>query len=345
MWPRSYAKHVERGQERLSAYDRRTLDWEWGTIEYAEHGEGIPLLVSHGIVGGFDAALVTAHTWAGDRFRAIGPARFGYFRSTLPEAADPALQADGFAALLDSLGLERVAVLGFSAGGPPAIRFALRYPERTLALVLASARLPTSPYVKLPATLYRIVFSERAFWLLRTLAPRVLARLMGVPKGLRLTPEEQESVRDLMDGLAPISPRTDGIVLDATLTNPDVERYPLEEIAVPSLIIHAADDTLARYETAPRAAARIPRSRFVTVDRGGHLFVGREPLVRREVGDFIRAQAMAEWTSPGRRRATLCDRHGAASAPGSKETGTATRADIASVRKPIGVGPTRTPVR
>ena len=162
------------------------------------------------------------------------------------------------------------------------------------SLVLASAHLPTSPYVKLPAWLYRTVFSERLFWLLKTFAPGRLARIMGVPKGFRATAEEWKSIRYLMDGLFPIQHRREGMVLDGVLTNPDVERYPLEDIAVPTLIIHSADDTLAHYETAPRAAARIPGVRFVTIDRGGHLFVGREEIVRKEVGEFIRSNVPAE---------------------------------------------------
>ena len=91
------------------------------------------------------------------------------------------------------------------------------------------------------------------------------------------------------------------MVLDGILTNPDVERYPLEEIAVPTLIIHSADDTLAHYETAPRAAARIPGARFVTIDRGGHLFVGREEIVRKEVGEFIRSNIPVEQGSTAAR--------------------------------------------
>jgi pimeloyl-ACP methyl ester carboxylesterase len=165
--------------------------------------------------------------------------------------------------------------------------------------VLASARLPTSPHVKLPAALYRMVFKERIFWLLKTLAPGRLARIMGVPKGFRATSEEWMSILSLMDDIFPIWPRREGTVLDAVLTNPDVEHYPLEEISVPTLIVHAADDTLAHYETAPRAAARIPGARFVTIDRGGHLFVGREAVVRSKVGAFIRSHAAPDRAHSG----------------------------------------------
>jgi 2-hydroxy-6-oxonona-2,4-dienedioate hydrolase len=45
--------------------------------------------------------------WAklpGAGFRVIGPSRFGYFGSTLPDRATPADQADAYALLLDHVG-------------------------------------------------------------------------------------------------------------------------------------------------------------------------------------------------------------------------------------------------
>jgi pimeloyl-ACP methyl ester carboxylesterase len=47
-------------------------------------------------------------------------------------------QADLYAALLDSLKVQRVAVIAYSAGGHSAIPFVLKYPERSSALVLLS---------------------------------------------------------------------------------------------------------------------------------------------------------------------------------------------------------------
>jgi hypothetical protein len=90
MWPKSYEEHIRRAERRLSTFDRKTVDSAWGTIEYAERGTRIPLLVSHGIAGGLDACVETAKVWAGDGFHVIGPSRFGYLRSSLPKGANPA---------------------------------------------------------------------------------------------------------------------------------------------------------------------------------------------------------------------------------------------------------------
>jgi 2-hydroxy-6-oxonona-2,4-dienedioate hydrolase len=91
MWPKSYAEQIRKAEERLLTFDRKTIDSAFGTIEFAERGTGPPLLVSQGIVGGFDACVVTAEVWVGEGFHVIGPSRFGYFRSAVPEGANPAL--------------------------------------------------------------------------------------------------------------------------------------------------------------------------------------------------------------------------------------------------------------
>jgi pimeloyl-ACP methyl ester carboxylesterase len=46
--------------------------------------------------------------------------------------------ADDIAALIGALGIDRVDIMGFSNGGPTAVRFALRYPDLTRRVVAAS---------------------------------------------------------------------------------------------------------------------------------------------------------------------------------------------------------------
>ena len=78
---------------------------------------GPPLLFSYLLFGGFDLGLGAADAYLGDGFGVIAPSRFGYLGSSLQAGATPADQADAYAVLLDALGVERTAVVGFSAGG------------------------------------------------------------------------------------------------------------------------------------------------------------------------------------------------------------------------------------
>lgn len=129
---------------------------------------------------------------------------------------------------------------------------------------------------------------------MKTLAPGLFARICGIPKGFRASPTEQRALEWVMEGLFPIKPRSQGAIVDTLVSEPEVDDFPLEQITAPTLMVHAADDALARYATAPPAAARIPGARLVTIERGGHVFLGAEARVRREVAGFIARTASQE---------------------------------------------------
>jgi pimeloyl-ACP methyl ester carboxylesterase len=225
---------------------------------------------------------------------AIAPSRFGYFGSTLPAEATPADQADIYAELLDELGIDRAVAIGFSAGGPSTIEFALRHPARVDLLVLASSALPRAfgpmPSVarKLGPVLMRAALSsDRPFWLFKSLVPKTFRHLLGVPKGFVGTSKERESLEEVATSIFPIRPKRDGAVFDTFTGNPHVDNCPIEEITVPTLIVHAADDSLAPYQSARNAAARMPSARLVTIDKGGHEFLGSEREVREAIKTYL----------------------------------------------------------
>src|SRR5919106_5061836 len=116
MWNR-YERDIAKAWERVRAVPSRTLRTRFGMVEYATAGEGQPVLMSHGVMGGHPQGLGMVATYYGPAF-AISPSRFGYFGSILPAGATPATQADVYAEVLDELGVERAVVIGFSAGGP-----------------------------------------------------------------------------------------------------------------------------------------------------------------------------------------------------------------------------------
>jgi pimeloyl-ACP methyl ester carboxylesterase len=279
---------MRRARDRVAAVPSNTLATRWGRVEFVDEGSGVPLLISHGVLGGHDNIRDLADLWVGPDYRAIGPSRFGYLGSTLPDKATPADQADSYAALLDHLNLERVIALGFSAGGPAAIQLALRHRTRLHGLILGSSYLPGManplPRVLHPAV-RATVGSERGWWLLKTLRPALLARIMGVPKGWDTS--KDADFLAIREALFPIRPKKHGVAFDALVSEPASNQFPLEDIRIPTLLIHAADDRLAPYEHVQPALARIPDARLVTIPAGGDLFLQHAHQVRAASTAFI----------------------------------------------------------
>jgi pimeloyl-ACP methyl ester carboxylesterase len=274
----TYRGFVQRSQERVFAVPSSRLATPLGTIEYADAGNGPPVLMSHGILGSHAEGEGMVARYVGEGYRTVAPSRMGYFGSTLSASASVALQADLYALLLDELELDRTTTFGFSAGGPSAIAFALRHPDRVEALVLASSALSgakSPPRAMKP--LMRVYFNSNfLFWLTRRVTPTLFARMLGVPKGYAPTGEEWLAIDEVGESLFPLRPRVHGARFDTFIGNPWVNRAPIDEIRVPTLIIHAGDDTLAPFANAIAAAPRIPGARLVTIERGGHLFLGHE---------------------------------------------------------------------
>jgi pimeloyl-ACP methyl ester carboxylesterase len=286
----TYRSDMQRAWDRINSVAAGRLQTMFGTIQYAEKGEGLPLLVSHGVLGchvdGVDGWWSTL--W-GTGFRIIAPARFGYFDSTLPPDAAPADQADAYALLLDHLGVERAVVAGISAGSGSILEFGLRHPDRTVALILANCRLGggvTNSNALRP--LFRLAYrADGLFWLFKRLLPTAYSQMMGAPKGYRPTAEDAQVLKGIRELLFPLKPRCDGAVFDGFVSNLAADRFPLEELKVPTLVISAKDDPLAPHRFAVEAAARIPGARFVALGGGGHLFLGHDAEVGREVSGFV----------------------------------------------------------
>ena len=133
-----------------------------GEIEYALKGSGPVVLFLHGGPGGYDQGLLESEMWNEGGFSVLSISRPGYLRTPLTTGVTFEEQADAIEALLVSLGISEIVVLGASAGGPVALQLALRHPKRVKALILMAAvskeyivpavsythlTLPTTPYV------------------------------------------------------------------------------------------------------------------------------------------------------------------------------------------------------
>ena len=297
-----YQRDIGQARERVAS-GSLIVQTACGPIEYAEAGAGAPVLVVHGAGGGFDQGMDIAAPLVGHGFRVIAVSRFGYLRTPMPADATPAAQADAHACLLDALHIQRAAIFGISAGAPSSLQFALRYPQRTSALVLlvpgtyAPSRNAGSNEMAAPAgTTFLLDTALRwdfLFWAALKLAPDSMTHiLLGTDPALvsSASREEQTRIATVKDHILPISPRRAGLLNEENVMS-TLERYPLERITVPVLTLSAPDDLYRTYEAAHYTAEQIPGARFVGYPNGGHLLVGHQQQAMDEIVRFLKQRS------------------------------------------------------
>jgi len=184
--------------------------------------------------------------------------------------------------VVDAAGLERFPLLGLSQGGPVAITYASRHPERVTGLILygtyAQGRLvrARTPEAEDEARLH--VQLVRLGWGRDDPAFRRVFAMQFMPHG---TLEQWEQFDELQ--------RRTTTAANAVRF---MEAFALTDVAdlastlsVPTLVLHARGDARAPLEASRQLAALIPGSRFVTLESPNHLLLGDEPAWSRFVDE------------------------------------------------------------
>ena len=229
-----------------------TLDRDGVRIHYEIHGDGPPLILTHGYsstsaMWGEQIAPLSKH------HRLILWDMRGHGQSDYPDdpkAYSEALTVADIAALLDAVGAERAVVGGLSLGGYMSLAFYRAHPERVRALLI----IDTGPGFKKDDA--RDAWNERA----RDTAERFEREGLTV---LKSASRERSSAqhRDAK-GLA--------LAARGMLTQRDARVIELlPEIKVPSLIVVGADDT-PFLAASDYMAAKIPGARKVVIPSAGH---------------------------------------------------------------------------
>ncbi len=265
-------------------------DTSAGKVEFVQSGDGPAVLVFHAAPGGFDQAMLFGSALEEAGFQVIAPSRPGYLRTPLATGMTPEKQADAMAALLDSLSIGSVAVVGVSSGAPAAVEFARRYPGRAWAMVLISPVTKRLAWqvtdVPLPLAVNELMTGDVGSWLLGEVAERDPAKALGGAFDLAQVgdpaardewvravidrPSQVAWFRDLVSTLAPISARETGLRNDLLqLRALAPVRY--EDLALPVLLIHGAEDKWIPVADVQEVAKRLPQATLLDIPGTGHI--------------------------------------------------------------------------
>jgi pimeloyl-ACP methyl ester carboxylesterase len=268
----------------------------FGPIEYATVGEGPPVLVAHGIGGGYDQGMLVTRLTADSPFKIISVSRFGYLRTPLGKYRTPEEQADAYAALLDTLGIEKVAMVGISAGGTSALHFALRHPERCWALVsVAGVTQRLVPNLSQSEKAFvSLVNRDPGLWMLTHLARERLYSVYNITPQLRESmadqPEKMDVVRAILFSF-PMNHRRVGFANDMA-NFPRIPILPVERITAPTLAVHGTADTVVPLSHSRFLAENVPAAQLLTIDGGGHLSaVTHKEQALSGIMSFLKASA------------------------------------------------------
>ncbi|MEN6611151.1 MAG: alpha/beta hydrolase [Methanoregulaceae archaeon] len=243
------------------------------------------LMGSHGGMGGIDQCRTTLQ-FAEKDFRLLSLSRPGYLGTPLESGRSIEEQADLFAAVLDELDIDKVAMFAISAGGPYAYTFASRHPDRIWALIAADS---VSGYYDFPETagpITQMIFlSDIGQTLLRKmteLEPDAFIKEIFRNEGyftkkqmqehldfVMNDPDAREFVIAFMNTMYPYRPRKDGTENDMAHSRV-LHHLALENIRCPTLIIHGTHDSDVKFYDGVYAHEHIPGSERFWIEEGSH---------------------------------------------------------------------------
>jgi pimeloyl-ACP methyl ester carboxylesterase/DNA-binding winged helix-turn-helix (wHTH) protein len=188
--------------------------------------------------------------------------------------------------VVDAAGLDRFPLLGISRGGPIAIAYAVKHPERVTHLVLYGAFAAGVNHVGNPEHLE---------------ARRALASLVRLGWGLknpafcrtftcRFIPEATPEHEQWFDELQRVStsPENAALLMER---DDDLDVRPLlANVQTPTLVIHCDRDRAVPAEAGRQIAAAIPNARYVSLPGQNHLMLEEEPawaMFLEELGLFL----------------------------------------------------------
>ena len=238
--------------------------------EVAGAGPGVALL---------HPGLWDSRTWDGqfepfaERFTVVRHDVRGYGRSSRPEPGHPYSHVEDLAAVMDAAGLERAALVGCSMGGGIGLNFALSFPDRVTALVLAATAVGGFEETPEEAAAFADLEHEIEAATEAGDLERSMDLELGVWAPLGTDDERGRRIREIaMDNL---HERTMDESAQVPLDPPASQR--LEQVACPTLVLPADHDPPVMRRISDEVARRVPNARLVQIPRTDHVVNMRQP--------------------------------------------------------------------
>jgi pimeloyl-ACP methyl ester carboxylesterase/DNA-binding CsgD family transcriptional regulator len=190
----------------------------------------------------------------------------------------PSLSVDDWVSDLETVveaaGVDRFTLLGLSQGGPTAIAYAARHPERVSRLVLygtaARGKLHRAPSPQAIEEAEALIALTRVGWGRRNPAFRRLFTTLFIPGG-------SDKQIAWFDDLQQVSCSPEHAARSRALRyNVDV-RALASTLTVPTLVMHAREDALVPFEEGRQLVSLIPGARFASLDSANHILLEDEP--------------------------------------------------------------------
>ncbi|NTV62367.1 MAG: alpha/beta fold hydrolase [Oscillochloris sp.] len=236
-------------------------------------GMGPAVLLLHGFGSSSEVWRPTVDLLAAAGYTALAVDALGFGKSDKPLDAPYSLQlqSDLYAALLDSLGIERAALVAHSMGGKYALALGLLYPQRVSALVLADsdgfvAPMPMDRSGSVPG-LAELLLAISA----RPSLTRVMLRASFVDPERFVT---DEMIAHAREAIGHPTNRRVLAALSARYAQTDLRstglRARLSELRTPALLIWGDADRVFKLSDGQQAQREIPGSQLVVLARCGH---------------------------------------------------------------------------
>ena len=238
-------------------------------LYYEERGSGDPLLLIMGITAPGSVWEKHAAHWE-KNFRCIIGDNRGVGSSSKPAGPYTTAQmADGYAGLLDALGIQLVRVVGCSMGSTIAQQLALRHPEKVRSLVLMC---PWARCDAVAKAVFQHIMNCKA-----RLRPEEFSLFMQLLIYSKASWDNDGVVAELAAGRAQaaVDPRPQplhGLEGQAAACMTHDALNQLGTIQQPALVVGGREDIFTPVWMAEEVAGALPNAELHLYEKGGHIF-------------------------------------------------------------------------